>query len=578
MKSIKYLLLGLAAAGLSACSSDAPEPVPGEDSEGDIYARLTLSLPTRSETIDTPTGDPTNSDAGFEVGSDSENHVTEVLVVLATENGTDYTYQTCALSDARVNPTEKSPTYVIQFQSNALNELVKDNPAEVNVFAYCNPTREVKNIFLDDKNNAKAKDQVGSFINEVLSIAAADKNVEENVIWNPNHFLMTNASLHKIEIPVLATLVKDHNTQAKAFKLGTVDVKRASARFDLAEKTTEAGKNRYVIKDQVTELPAAVIELDAIALMNEAKDFYALPRVSDDGQNTKIGLCGVENSSNWVVSPYALQKAAKPIDWSFFDNKFLFPLGLDASASNSYSFTKFEDICGNKGTEDNKQEDWTNPDPDLNYYIWRYATENTIPAIDRQVKGITTGVIFRGEIKPYVAPEGVELNDQARLLRDLMQQGKVLYAYKGVLYGDAVALKAAAKKVEGTTFERDYDAAFAPANVDAAGNLTASHNGFAIYRPTGTAGNYHYYCYYYYYNRHNDNGDNNNMGAMEFGVVRNNIYKLSVTNIFEYGHPGKPGDDPDPTPKDDPDEEEKAYFKVSVRVLPWVVRVNNIEF
>ena len=67
---------------------------------------------------------------------------------------------------------------------------------------------------------------------------------------------------------------------------------------------------------------------------------------------------------------------------------------------------------------------------------------------------------------------------------------------------------------------------------------------------------------------------------MEFAVVRNNVYKLCVDSIEKFGHPTPGGDDPDPDKPDpnDPDEEGEYYFKVSVKVLPWVVRVNHIEF
>ncbi|MBP3613099.1 MAG: fimbria major subunit, partial [Rikenellaceae bacterium] len=36
--------------------------------------------------------------------------------------------------------------------------------------------------------------------------------------------------------------------------------------------------------------------------------------------------------------------------------------------------------------------------------------------------------------------------------------------------------------------------------------------------------------------------------------------------------------DPDPVDPTDPDEEKNYYFNVTVKVLPWVVRVNHIEF
>ncbi len=107
---------------------------------------------------------------------------------------------------------------------------------------------------------------------------------------------------------------------------------------------------------------------------------------------------------------------------------------------------------------------------------------------------------------------------------------------------------------------------------------------FTLYQSSGEKGegdeviNKGYYCYYYYWNRHNDNNNATTMGAMEFGVVRNNVYKLAVTQINQLGHPRLSENDPDPEDPDKPDEEGKIYFKLSVEVLPWVVRVNNIEF
>ena len=68
------------------------------------------------------------------------------------------------------------------------------------------------------------------------------------------------------------------------------------------------------------------------------------------------------------------------------------------------------------------------------------------------------------------------------------------------------------------------------------------------------------------------------MGIMEFATVRNNVYKLSVTAINQLGHPRDPNHDPDPEEPEDPDEDPTDYIQVQVEVLPWVVRVNNIEF
>lgn len=68
------------------------------------------------------------------------------------------------------------------------------------------------------------------------------------------------------------------------------------------------------------------------------------------------------------------------------------------------------------------------------------------------------------------------------------------------------------------------------------------------------------------------------MGPMEFGVVRNNVYKLAVTSITRLGHPFRDKNDPDPVDPKDPDEESKLFMKVSVKVMPWTKRVNHIVF
>lgn len=76
-------------------------------------------------------------------------------------------------------------------------------------------------------------------------------------------------------------------------------------------------------------------------------------------------------------------------------------------------------------------------------------------------------------------------------------------------------------------------------------------------------------CYYLYWIRHENNGINSLMGPMEFAIVRNNIYDLSVKEISGLGLSGV--DVPDP--KDD-DEDGTAKMNVVVKVRNWVVRKN----
>lgn len=102
--------------------------------------------------------------------------------------------------------------------------------------------------------------------------------------------------------------------------------------------------------------------------------------------------------------------------------------------------------------------------------------------------------------------------------------------------------------------------------------------GFTIYQSSVVNGVAGYYCYYFYWNRHNDNLQNGVMGPMEFSVVRNNVYKLAVTGIKQLGHPRLPSNDPDSPTPGTPDESDDIYLTVTCDVVPWVVRINNIEF
>lgn len=79
---------------------------------------------------------------------------------------------------------------------------------------------------------------------------------------------------------------------------------------------------------------------------------------------------------------------------------------------------------------------------------------------------------------------------------------------------------------------------------------------------------------YYYTNRikHYDNNDDTSMGEMEFAIMRNNIYSLAVTTISDIGAPFI-----DPTPGTE-NETEEAALQIEAKILPWIVRYNDIEF
>lgn len=77
-------------------------------------------------------------------------------------------------------------------------------------------------------------------------------------------------------------------------------------------------------------------------------------------------------------------------------------------------------------------------------------------------------------------------------------------------------------------------------------------------------------CYYPYWIKHADNKKTTDMGVMEFGIVRNNIYDLAVSKITKLGLSGT--EVPDPT---EPGESKELRFIVNINVKNWVVRSNG---
>lgn len=568
MKHLSKFMVGALALGLWSCSSD--EPMNGgnaEETQGDFHATLTLQLPTTRSTTEDPDEDPAASDAGVEVGQTYENNVDDVLVVLATTTDEKaFSYVTYGYSRSSVLKDEAMPTYALQFENKDLADQAGNT---LYVFAYCNPSNDLVNYF---KSSVAANST--SWTDDIAKIT----NANNASIWADNSFLMTNAKLSSVTInETKEQLLANHNTPAKAFNLGEVTVERVAARFDFLGKaaTTEDGialaANEYIIKDNRNEANVAKVEFLSMGLFNEAEEFYYLPRVSANGLNENITLCGQETMTNWVVSPNATLKLQNEAY-----NNINYFYQLDALTSyegvNGLAWTAISSL-----TNSDNNNSWNNGGTYGDYKIWRYATENTIPAAAtnagaNQKQGTTTGVMFKAQLKALDNPT----SEQGKVIQDAMKDHNVIYALDGVMYGDLESMKDYFAKQPVGKFADACAAAGLVANNFAANPTMAAAvaAGFAVYAPATDS---NYYMYYPYFNKHNNNGNNNGMGVMEYQTVRNNVYKLAVTKVMNFGHPDKPGD-PDQPGDDKPDETPEVLFRVSVKVLPWVVRINDIEF
>ena len=381
-------------------------------------------------------------------------------------------------------------------------------------------------VYIYANCNAPAAFNIDEVSNATIGAMTAD-----------NKFWMTNAySANEVELPSDLAPYTQPNTP---LNLGSHTVERSMARFDYKQ----AG---------AFDMGAGLtLTLTEAALINQSKAHYMFRRVTADANTTSaITVGGAEIPTNWVVDT----------DWS---NKVAANFDAQLEAPSTWTWTSLASLT-------------TDDQYDGDYKIWCYAKENTIPGIDAQKHDVSTGVVFKGEL---AAGETA-----SNAVKTAMAAKQRIYVFNNVLYGAWKDVKAAAEAGTDPTLQAAYNQAATGVAADAEPTgAAAAAAGFTGY----SAKDGKYYNYYYYWNRHNDNLDNNVMGIMEFAVVRNNVYKLAVNSINRFGHPTPPDPsnpdpdpepDPDPVDPDDPDESVNYYFNVTVKVLPWTVRINNIEF
>ena len=414
---------------------------------------------------------------------------------------------------------------------------------------------------------------------------------------------------------------------------GPVNLQRSVARFDFKD----GSMNNFTYHVGIYGKGGNTLDVELIRmnLVNMSKQFYYLQRVSNNGHASGDGfmLCGRDLPGNYVVDVAADLKCVHNTDatrtsgigekgepYSKYYN-FCFGSGetadqwkIDLAARDQWYRATPSEVAG-QGANMN--------DATGEYKIWRYVTENTIPGITQQKVALSTGIVFEGMLRktaetPKDLADAIDENYYVDGDGNKVDKGvagarldhPILYMFDNVLYVKFTAVLAAAHATApGDVLNnavlipnKGYAhsvAEYYTAWQNAGGGQEAGEQGYAQfmefkkaavdagitiyqwatdeYMGAGqTEPHKGYFCYYYYWNRHNDNGIPGVMGQMEFAVVRNNVYKISVDKIRRIGHPRRTENDPDPQTPDTPDEVSDVYLDVQVTTLPWVVRRNPV--
>ena len=528
MKKFAYLMAAFLVA-MTGCQKESPAEQAGDE----IAAGENIYMKFKIQAVDTRSGSDgtvnnnndfngpgnTNSDAtpDYEVGKDYENTISSINIVLRNANKFIVASNVDLSSD---DPNKQ--TWVATFNSGSI---AANEQYDVYIYANCSAPQDLHHVSSESIAN----------------------------MTNPDNFWMTNAyTPRKVTLPALST------DPADPADLGSHFVERSMARFDyMATKTNN-------VYEFTGDNAGITVTLTHAAIINQSKKFYLLRHATMSGNSTADNNVVVgypEIASNYVVDT----------DWAEKSAAFTSKVYTDVAANFDHHLTSdYKDWPWKSLSSLSEVDNWGDADSDggatgieetpshayTGYQIFGYVKENTLPDVNSQVNGMSTGVVFKGQITGTVVPSGEE-------------EKADIYMFDGKLYGvwaNVVAASATSEVLKyyvekfGNTIEDGEHAA-----------LTAA--GFTRYSAE-TDGNY--YAYYYYWNRHKDNEDNKEMDDMEFAVVRNNVYKLCVDYISKLGHPVPGNDDPDSVDNDDPDESGEYYFGVTVKVVPWVVRVNHI--
>lgn len=597
-----------------------------EKSKDVVYVNVQVQLPTANINADNE-NNKADSDGSISntATKEHENRVNSILLVLADK---DDKFIACGeqASLTALNKAKGTIGTVQKIDKAALAAYYKadgtldEGKDRIHIYAFCNPTNELKDLF---KEHFMLKEWIHK--TENITEDANGNIIRGETVWggkdHQHGFLMSTADRASIEkiIPTKMEYWEKYTQKNTPFNFsgtnrqdpkqkeinneGNIRVERAVARIDFKDGSKN-GDQTYVLGSDESNATLKV-KLTKMALVNMSRDFYYLRRVSDDGTNADALICGTEYShgpqTNYVVDTDAAIKKGitRNIDKGYpFKDYFNFCLGnyeggnwhIDATARSQWYTSLISKVIKNNGKD---------------YHTWRYVTENTIPGIEMQQNGITTGIVLKGQI--------MATDKASRKLQDAIANAKgdpakdpILYSYANTLYvtWEEVREKAFLAEESG----RFYKAVFGntPKN-----RLAIKSNGqAAVYSADKTSPDYlwqkwheqnidnkafqadfrkaakkaqftlyqsstddydaaGYYCYYFCWSRHNDNQDNNVMGPMEFAIVRNNIYKLSVTGINRLGHPRISENDPTPITPDTPDEKDSHYLTLSVEVIPW---------
>lgn len=393
------------------------------------------------------------------------------------------------------------------------------------------------------------------------SLTLADvRNHIQTTAWTASEsgysdFVMTSAAD--------ATLTLESNPENDPAK-AEVNVERMAARLDYKAEAS------YTCTDPA--YPNATVKITGAALVNNlTAGSYMLKRVAStvDGVPTYLGDetadAGVQ--TNYVLDPWTAGKTS--------DNN-SFTIGSETKTAKDL----YGEWFGNISQDPNDWADYVQPGTEVTVGTekWQrigYTLENTTAA-DAAGSDYSTGVVFKAKFHPqgvanyqdgetffaygtkiYASMEdmmagfyGSEFDDLDNITSCATWGDVKQFITSTLLTNDPSGYN---KYLEGLAEGKDDTEAVSDAfsltwsnymlnecgySKDENGKVVLDQNGKVTriaLKPYGTRTYEDATCYYTWWVRHSNDNDDTKKGIMEYAIVRNNIYKLTVNSVYSLG-------------------------------------------
>lgn len=579
MKIKHYFGLAVIAAMTASCSSNedlgTAGPGTGTNETGVGYATFSINLPTTSGTR---AGDPT-----FDPGSDYEYKVNDATLLIFKKGEPTKEGET---------PKEGDYTFV---ESAELGSMAPwKDPSETGVTTHAKITAKLEHVDKTDGYYALVLLNNGTGNNvkvtlpkkgDTFSAWNVDTNKDKeatNKIANTNNgFYMANAPLfNNNNVTTLVAIDKNkiYPTEEQAAKSAATDVyvERGLAKVTLGEGTT-------------TEKPVTsdTYQGDKVTISKWALDVTnkkAFPIHNVDGLTTEFPTIWSNDATTASTTNNATTKR-------FVDNN------DKTSVKRVY--------WGKDPNYDNKDNDKTALKAEFNYVANAnvkedpakplYCLENTFN-LDNMMQGQTTRIVFKATYKPASLPKGettfYKIGKNTAIWGEADLEKEIKAAVASVVSGAAgkttVTLNAPNNNITaaGTHYitadnisVTDATITITPENIKAINTQLGLKEAEKVGISTYAGGESYYIARIKHFGDDltswksgQSYGKNNLEFLGRYGVLRNNWYELTVQSVSGPGYPSVPDVKPNT-----PDDEDDNYINVSVKILSWAKRSQDVN-